>query len=176
MTPEQIEATFPLGHKLPMPIVAICDYLAQYGYPISGCFELSLIGMEDLMGWFPNRPDVYQQFLPFGRGACGDIYAIWLHGESTPDTGPIVMFGSEGELLVLAETSLEFCRLLCLGYSEVGLDAPKAIPSEYTETAKFRDFMISKFGFTLPDTAESFFARAAKTAPDFKTFVRSNQS
>ncbi len=124
MKPEQIEATFPLGHRLPEPIVAICEFLEVHGYPISGCFELSLIGMKQVRGWFRDK-EVSHQFLPFGRGACGDVYALWLHrAEVQPDSAPVVMFGSEGELLVLASSAREFCRLLCLGYAEIGLDDP----------------------------------------------------
>lgn len=176
MNPEQIEATFPLGHRLPGPIISICEFLEAHGYSISGCFELSSIGMNDLKGWFPGRPDVYQQFLPFGRGACGDIYALWLHdSEIRPDTAPVVMFGSEGELAVLASSALEFCRLLCLGYSEIGLDDPASVPCEFEETGPFRQFMMERYAFTLPETAEPIIRAAAGAAPDFAAFVRANQ-
>lgn len=176
MNPEQIEATFPLGHRLPKPIVSICEYLTAHGYPISGCFEMSKIGMDDLMGWFPNDPKTYQQFLPFGRGACGDVYAIWLHHvDISPENAPVVMFGSEGTLVVLASSPLEFCRLLCLGYSEIGLDDPTSAPGDYDETAPFRQFMIERYGFDLPATAEPIIAAATVSAPDFAAFVITNQ-
>lgn len=50
MIPERIEATFPSGHRLPEAIVALCEYLGSRGYTISGCFELSGIGMDDVRG------------------------------------------------------------------------------------------------------------------------------
>ena len=177
MKAEQIEATFPLGHRLPEPIVSICQFLETNGYPISGCFELSLIGMNDLKGWFPDRPEVYQQFLPFGRGACGDVYALWLHGSGVqPDTAPVVMFGSEGELLVLASSALEFCRLLCLGYSEIGLDDPSSAPSDFAETEPFRRYILERYSFTLPETAAPIMAAAKASAPSFADFVVANQA
>lgn len=176
MKPEQIEATFPLGHRLPEPIVAICQFLETNGYPISGRFELSLIGMEDVRGWFRDRPEVSQKFLPFGRGACGDVYALWLHSpEVQPDTAPVVMFGSEGELPVLASSALEFCRLLCLGYSEIGLDDPSSTPRDFDETEPFRQFMIGRYGYTLPETAAPIMSAAMASAPSFADFVAANQ-
>jgi hypothetical protein len=177
MTPEQIEATFPLGHHLPGPVVSICRFLEEHGYPISGCFELSSIGMDDVMGWFPGRPDAYQQFLPFGRGACGDVYALWLHSSVVqPGTAPVVMFGSEGELSVLASSPLEFCRLLCLGYSEIGLDHATSIPRDFEKTSPFRHFMIKQYAFALPETAEPIIASGIASAPDFPAFVAASQT
>jgi hypothetical protein len=176
MKPALIEATFPLGHRLPEPIVRVCEYLSTHGYPISGCFELSQIGMDDLMTWFRNDPEAYQQFLPFGRGACGDVYAIWIHDVGiSPEDAPVVMFGSEGELAVLASTPLEFIRLLCLGYSEIGLDDPASVPRDYDETAQFRQFMVQRYGFELPPNAESIITSAVASAPDFAAFVAAKQ-
>jgi hypothetical protein len=176
MKSEQIEATFPLGHRLPEPIVSICEFLETHGYPISGCFELSEIGMEDVKDWFPDKPEISSQFLPFGRGACGDVYALWLHGsEIQPDTAPVVMFGSEGELPVLASSALEFCRLLCLGYAEIGLDDPLSEPRDYAETEPFRRFMSERFGFELPENAAPIIAEAESSVPNFAAFVEANQ-
>lgn len=175
MQPTEIEATFPLGHKLPKAIVDICDYHREHGYPISGCFELSKIGMDDLKGWFPNDPATYEQFLPFGRGASGDVYALWLHDGRPPEEAPVVMFGSEGELEVLASDAVQFCRLLCLGYSEIGLDSPTAPPRDYEDTHQFRTFMIQRHGFDLPQTAEPIVASARLASPDFAAFVSARQ-
>ena len=80
MNASEIEATFPNGQRLPRPIADICIFLESNGYPISGCFELSAIGMGDLKAWFADDPSAYEQFLPFGRGACGDVYALLAHG------------------------------------------------------------------------------------------------
>ncbi|HEY1049954.1 MAG TPA: hypothetical protein VGE39_09380 [Prosthecobacter sp.] len=176
MTPAEIEATFPLGHKLPQGIRDICDYNEAHGYPISGCFELSTYGVETLKGWFHKDPTAHEQFLPFGRGACGDVYALWLHSGQDPAEAPVVMFGSEGELPVLAANAVEFCRLLCLGYREVGLHPPTAPPDEHEETAAFRDFMIQRHGFDIPPTAEPIIKEASNATPDFATFVSERQN
>ena len=175
MTPADIEATYPKGHRLPRPIVDLCSFLQHHGYPISGCFELSTIGMDDLKCWFRDDPASYEQFLPFGRGASGDVYALWLTNEFSPEHAPIVMFGSEGELEVLATDPEQFCRLLCLGYSEIGLDDPTTQPTDYDETAPFRQFMVERYGFQLPATAAPIIDAARTAFPSFKTWVESRQ-
>ncbi|GAA5136914.1 hypothetical protein GCM10023213_12770 [Prosthecobacter algae] len=175
MTSIEIEATFALGHRLPPPVVDICAFLDVQGYPISGCFELSKIGVESLKGWFRKDPLAYQSFLPFGRGACGDVYALWLTEGLSPDAAPVVMFGSEGALVVIATDAKEFCRLLCLGYSEIGLDDPASCPAAFDETEPFRRFMQARYGFQLPATAESIMSAAAGRFPAFKDWVLERQ-
>lgn len=175
MKHEIIEATLPKKYKLPEPILAICEYHEQHGYPISGCFELSDYGVETLKGWFPEDPETYEQFIPFGRGACGDVYAVWVFGPASSEESPVVMFGSEGELPVLAANPKEFCRLLCLGYSEIGLESPTSAPSDFDETRQFRDFMTARYGFTMPENASSIIDAARQASPDFEAFVTSKQ-
>lgn len=175
MKPADIEATFPHGHRLPRPIADLCDFLERNGYPISGCFELSTFGMDGLKGWFRNEHSAYEQFLPFGRGASGDIYALWLTEGLSPDHAPVVMFGSEGELEVLARNSEQFCRLLCLGYSEIGLDDPASEPADFNETAPLRSFMLERYGFQLPANAAPIIDDAKARFPTFRGWVESRQ-
>lgn len=175
MKPADIEATFPNGHRLPRPIVDICCFLQLNGYPISGCFEISNIGMDDVKAWFKDEPSSSGQFLPFGRGACGDVYALWLTDGLSPDHAPVVMFGSEGELEVLARDSEQFCRLLCLGYAEIGLNDPTAEPTDFDETEPFRRFMLERYNFELPATAAPIVDDAGGRFPSFRSWVESRR-
>lgn len=175
MTAVEIENTFPLGHRLPQPIVDICNFSEEHGYPISGCFELSEIGVESLKGWFRKEPEAYQAFLPFGRGACGDVYALWLTEELSPEHAPVVMFGSEGELVTIATDATQFCRLLCLGYSEIGLEDPSSTPADFDETAPFRRYMQERYHFELPSTAAPIMGPAAARFPNFESWVLNRQ-
>ncbi len=172
MNPAAIEATFPKGHRLPRPIVDICEYLQRHGYPISGCFELSTIGMKDLKSWFRNDPSACEEFLPFGRGASGDVYALWLTEGLLPDRAPVVMFGSEGALQVLASNPEQFCRLLCLGYSEIGLDDPASPPVDFDETEPFRRFILERYAFELPARAKPIIDEANGRFPSFEDWVK----
>jgi len=174
MISQEIEATFPNGQKLPDAIRTICQFLDSKGYPISGCFELSTIGIDDMNHWFRRTPSAVDQLLPFGRGACGDVYALWLTEGLAPVEAPVVMFGSEGELRVLACNSLEFCRLLCLGYSELGLEDHSVPGTEYVETQPFRDYMVRRYGFDLPENGAAIIRSAAARFPGFEAWVKVN--
>lgn len=171
MNPDEIEKTFPSEQKLPEPIVHICKYLSLNGYPVSGCFELSTIGMECLTDWFPRTPSALNELMPFGRGACGDIYSLWLTDNLTPEESPVVMFGSEGELVVLAINSLEFCRLLCLGYSEVGL-VDHSVPGEdFEETKPFREYFQKIYQLDIPTIGDTIIKDANSKFPAFAEWM-----
>ena len=174
MIKDKIEGTFYNGQSLPKAIAHICDYLDLNGYPISGCFELSSIGMDDLRGWFKINPKALDELLPFGRGACGDVYSLWLTNQLDPENAPVVMFGSEGELSVLSKNAKEFCMLLCLGYSELGLDDHSKVGDDYGETAGFRDYIQKIYDFKLPNTAQNNITEANTVFPAFSKWVKIN--
>ncbi len=174
MIQEKIESTIISGKKLPKPISYICKYLDENNYPISGFFELSTNGIDDMLHWFRKNPHAVDELIPFGRGACGDVYCLWLTNGLCPEDAPIVMFGSEGELLVLAKDSKEFCKLLCLGYSEVGLEDHTVAGKEFSKTEKFRDYIVGIYNFELPETGEFIIDQANKLYPYFKTWVEAN--
>ena len=94
----------------------------------------------------------------------------------SPENAPVVMFGSEGELEVLARDSEQFCRLLCLGYSEIGLDDPAAQPAEFDETEPFRRFMLERYDFQLPSTALTILDDAKARFPSFSSWVKNHPS
>jgi len=174
MIKDDIESTFYMGQVLPDPISKICEFLDKNDYPISGCFELSTIGVDDLKGWFKKTPSAVDILLPFGRGACGDVYSVWLINNLEPEEAPIVMFGSEGTLSVLAKNAKEFCKLLCLGCSEVGLDDHTLVGDDFAETKPFRDFILGKYEFELPKTGAQIIEEANQAFPEFTKWVESN--
>ena len=153
----------------------ICRFHEAHGYPISGCFEIVTRGMDGVRAWFEKSPLAQGSLMPFGVGATGDIYAIWLTNGLLPDSSPVIILGSEGELDVLAVNTREFCRLLCLGYSELGLDDIDSIPTDFDETKPFRDFMLKKYQFDLPATARPIVDEARSQFPDFKGWVAEHQ-
>lgn len=171
MIQDEIERTLPHGRRLPAALRALCQYADEHGYPISGCFELSTIGMEDLRGWFRLSPSAADDFLPFGRGATGDVYAVWLTNEPDPERAPVVMFGSEGLLRVLASDSAEFCTLLGVGYKELGNDDESAPPVENEAPRALREFLRKRFQVVPPHTGEEIVRVAAAAHPGFQSWV-----
>ena len=174
MIQEEIEKTFYNDQKLPVAIGHVCAYSDIHGYPISGCFELSTIGMDDLRGRFKTNPSALDELLPFGRGACGDVYALWLTNNLKPEAAPVVMFGSEGELLVLAKNAEEFCMLLCLGYSEIGLEDHSKPGVDFPDTEQFRNHIQGIYKFSLPKNAEGHIIEANNMFPSFSQWVEIN--
>ncbi len=170
----QIEQTLPNGHRLPKEIFAIGDFLDQNDYPISGCFELSLIGMDDLHHWFSRDPSVADNFLPFGRGATGDVFAIWLQDGLPVEGCPVVMFGSEGLLIAVSKSSRDFLRLLCLGYDEIGYCDFTQRGEEYDEAAPLRQYVDRVFGYDIPENGQGIVDAASHYNATFESFVQKN--
>jgi hypothetical protein len=172
MLADVVQSNFPDGVKLPDCLRALCDYLDARGYPLSGCFEICDWGQKDAEGWFPNDPATRRQVAIFGRGATGSSYALWLVPNADPDEAPVVLFGSEGEFIVLASNAFEFCRLLGLGYTEVESDDLSAPPAEWTETSTLRSWLAERFPIDFPATGEPIAGIARERYPDFGEWMK----
>lgn len=172
MIAEQVEAKFPPGVSMPHPIRCLCGFLDHYGYPISGCFEISTIGDDDLAFWFPNDLAMQHQFAVFGRGSTGSVYALWLRGKRDTESAPVIVLGSEGELLVLAKNSLEFCRLLGCGYDELEWDDITEQASDWHTAQPLRDWLATELSIDCPITGESIVSTAKESFTDFSEFVQ----
>ena len=172
MLADVVQSNFPERVKLPDCLRAVCDYLDAHGYPISGCFEICDWGRKDAAGWFRNDPAAQRQVAIFGRGSTGSSYALWLVPNANPDEAPIVLFGSEGEFIVLASNAFEFCRLLGLGYSEVESDDLTAPPAAWVEAAGLRNWLAERFSIDFPETGEPIARAARERHPGFGEWMR----
>ena len=167
---ERVQDGFPPGVRVPDSIATLCEYLDVHGYPLSGCFEINHIGEEDAEQWFS---DVVARRLIgfFGRGSTGSSYALWLTASPDPEEAPVVVLGSEGELLALATSPLEFCRLLGCGYDE--LDDPQldfdGVPRCWEETGRLRQWIKEKLGLDTPEVGQKIVSEAAA---DQEAFIR----
>ncbi|MBL9082813.1 MAG: hypothetical protein JNK76_13450 [Planctomycetales bacterium] len=176
MLADIVQSNFPEGVKLPDCLRALCDYLDTHGYPISGCFEICDWGRRDAEGWFPNDPVTRSQVAIFGRGSTGSSYALWLVPTSDPENAPVVLFGSEGEFLVLAPNAFEFCRLLGLGYTEVESDDLSKPPAEWNETGKLRSWLAERFAMDFPATGEKIAHEARERHTGFAKWMNDWQA
>ena len=170
MIADSVESCFPDGIRLPDAIRCICDFLDANGYPISGCFEINTRG-DDAASWFPNDTEMQRQIAVFGNGSTGSTYALWLTHSPDPANAPVVLLGSEGDLKVLAESPVEFCRLLGCGYDELEWDDLSTAPTCFDETASFREWIADKLGLDFPATGDSIAQRAAERFPGFSDWV-----
>jgi hypothetical protein len=176
MLADVVQSNFPEGVKLPDCLRAVCDYLDAHGYPLSGCFEVCDWGRKDAEGWFPNDAQTRSKVAIFGRGSTGSSYALWLVPNADPDEAPVVLFGSEGEFIVLASNAFEFCRLLGLGYDEVESDDLAAPPAEWQETAGLRNWLAARFAIDFPERGEPIAQAARERHPGFGDWMRGWQA
>lgn len=176
MLAERVESKFPPGVSMPRPIRCLCNFLDKFGYPISGCFEISTIGDDDMAAWFPNDETMQHQFAVFGRGSTGSVYALWLRGTQDAESAPVIVLGSEGKLLVLAVNSLEFCRLLGCGYNELEWDDLTQKSSEWDAAQPLRDWLADHLNVECPTTGDSIVSTAQKQYSDFPSFVQQWQN
>lgn len=175
MLAADVESKFPPNVPLPLGVRTLCDFLDQNGYPISGCFEISTIGDDDMAAWFPNDTEMQHRFAVFGRGSTGSVYALWLHDGNDPNSAPVVVLGSEGDLLVLATDCLEFCRLLGCGYDELEWD-DLTKPSPSSDAAQpLRDWLTERLNLDCPSVGSAIVSAARERYRDFGDFVRAWQ-
>ena len=173
MLSDTVESKLPTGIALPESIRFLCDYLDLHGYPLSGCFEISTIGDEDIREWFPNDPEMQQNFAVFGRGSTGSTYAIWLREGADAVESPVVVLGSEGDLMVLATNCIQFCRLLGCGYNELEWDDLTKPSTEWDETQPLRDWLTDRLKLDFPMIGAEIVSQAQQRFPDFQSFVQS---
>jgi hypothetical protein len=126
--------------------------------------------------WFPNDAATQRHVATFGKGSTGSSYALWLIPTSDPDEAPVVLFGSEGEFLVLASNAFEFCRLLGLGYDEVEYDDLAAPPAKWSETAGLRSWLAERFRIDFPATGAEIARVAGERHPGFGEWMRQWQA
>ena len=171
MLVDEIESKFPPGIQVPQSIRSLCEFIEDNGYPLSGCFELSTIGDADLQAWFPNDLAMQRQFAVFGRGSTGSVYALWLRDGRDVDNSPVIVLGSEGELLVLAVNPREFCRLLGCGYDELEWDDLSQPAAEWENTRRLREYLCERLGLSFQMTGESIVLEARDQYPDFASDI-----
>lgn len=114
----KLKRSFPLTIPFPVEINALCEWINDHSYPVSGCFELRTDDYGAITSWFGND-EASDKFAVFGASSDGGLYCLWNY----EGTFPIVYLDSEGEgNRVLAKDIKNFIRLLMIGYEEVGID------------------------------------------------------
>ena len=99
-------------------------------------------------------PDIEDRLVPFARtGGDGSHVALWLDDEGCQW---VVHLGSEGLACLLGRTSLDFLRLLAVGYEEISgdcLDAPDKAPGKPGRNAAYKAWLTERYRVAIPKTA-----------------------
>jgi hypothetical protein len=130
-------------------------------------------GNINLHYWFGhNRTDVLERLCVFAQtGAEGSMAAFWIDDEGKQ---VIVHLGSgSGSILcsVLAETPVDFIRLLAIGYDEICWDEDFAFPPNSAErdsdffvypNINFQNWVCDTFSVSIPERANDIIKHPAK--------------
>lgn len=99
-------------------------------------------------------PGIEDRLVPFARtGGDGSHVALWLDEDGRQW---VVHLGSEGFACVVGGTSLDFLRLLAVGYEEISgdcLDGPDKPPGQAGRNATYRAWLTERYRTTIPKTA-----------------------
>jgi hypothetical protein len=78
------------------------------------CFSLAIIGNAGLSSW-SSDPDFLNSFIAFANAnGSGSFYAYWVIDDNL-DNCPIVVFGDEGGIHIVAENTKQLIHLLSFG-------------------------------------------------------------
>ncbi|MFB9080539.1 hypothetical protein ACFFLS_20610 [Flavobacterium procerum] len=148
------------AYKIPEDLVKLCDFQSQYGEEtFSECFYLHSIDKTGLKTWSEDEA-FYDSFIEFARAnGSGSSYAYWLV-DSDLNKCPIVVFGDEGGIHVVAENTQKLISLLTYD-TEISVDHDKAYfykDEDYYEESEnineFRDWAKKTFNLSVIETDE----------------------
>jgi len=124
--------------------------------------------------WFGGDTDTARQFVVFGKGPDGSLYALWLYPGRTVADAPVVFLGSEGCGL-LADDLDAFLGLLAFGAGELGFAISWAGPLQPKSPAprlgEFRAWLRDSFGLVPAADPLAVVAAARTRHPDFGAWL-----
>ncbi|SFE88605.1 hypothetical protein SAMN05518672_111168 [Chitinophaga sp. CF118] len=113
MTIEEFSQIFP-DKQVPYELSMLLTFEQQYGrYMYSKGFSLSIKGGAIIAGWSKEN-DFLKRLIPFANAnEYGAVYACWDDGNNKPvNEMPVVVFGDEGGVYVMAQHIVELLQLL----------------------------------------------------------------
>lgn len=102
-------------HDVPDEIVKLLEFQNAQPGAYSRGFSLS-VDDKKLLRPFSEKREFLDALCPLGKAnATGSLYALWARGEGkSMRESPVLVFGDAGGVHVVAETPLQFLRLLSL--------------------------------------------------------------
>ncbi|MCP2025076.1 hypothetical protein L1276_000216 [Flavobacterium sp. HSC-32F16] len=139
-------------YALPEDLVKLYEFDQQYGSETySECFGLTITEDKTGIKTWSEEEEFYNSFIEFaGANGSGSSYAYWLIDKYLNNC-PIVVFGDEGGIHVVAENTRKLIHLLTLD-TEISVDFDKAYfykDDEYYEDnenkTEFHDWVKKEF-------------------------------
>lgn len=149
------------NYALPEDLVKLYEFDQQYGSETySECFGLTITEEKTGIKTWSEEAEFYNSFIEFaGANGSGSSYAYWL---IDPDLNncPIVVFGDEGGIHVVAENTRKLIHLLTLD-TEISVDFDNAYfykDEEYYDEnenkTEFHEWVKKEFNFDSIETNE----------------------
>jgi hypothetical protein len=109
-------------YKLPIDLVKLYEFQQEYGSETySECFGLTITNDKTGIKTWSEEEEFYNSFIEFsGANGSGSSYAYWLIDKDLNNC-PIVVFGDEGGIHVVAENIRRLIHLLTLD-TEISVD------------------------------------------------------
>src|SRR5262245_57914175 len=175
----ELQRNFPPGAVVPDRLSKLLEFQNRSRDWYSGYFEL--IEWEyGNAAWFDGDKAAAEQFVVFGRGQDGSLYALWLDPGRTVNDAPVVFLGSEGtDCGLLAADLDEFLGLLAVGADELGFAVSWGGAFEPEQPAprleEFRAWLRESFGINPPPDPMAVVTSARARHPDFGAWLSSWQ-
>jgi hypothetical protein len=174
MTEEEFLRNFPVGVSIPPVLRELLTFQNKELEWYSGYFRLDKWAFG-APHWFGDRKAA-EQFVVFGCGPDGSLYALWMYPSRTVENAPVVFLGSEGtDCGLIAGDLQQFLSLLAVGAGELGFEISWAEVSEQNPPAKrlqeFRDWLRTSFDITKSENPLSLVAAARAEHPDFAAWL-----
>lgn len=113
-------------YALPTDLIKLYEFEQEYGpETYSECFGLTITEDKTGIKTWSEKEEFYNSFIEFaGANGSGSSYAYWLINEDLNDC-PIVVFGDEGGIHIVAENTSKLIHLLTLD-TEISVDFDSA--------------------------------------------------
>lgn len=160
---ELLTPSLPEGFTIPEPLDRAWSWMEAQGWgrengngyfvtPYAGDRQLGPVfsPQESLVGWFEPGDPGYDQLVPIAEiSGDGGTGAIWIDGDRVRFVG----LGSDGDTFLLAESAVDFLRLIAIGHHELNTWDLESEPEEEDAVeahAAFRQWVESEFDTTVP--------------------------
>lgn len=150
---EEFSAQFG-NYALPEDLVKLYEFDQEYGSETySECFGLTITDDKTGIKTWSEEEEFYNSFIEFaGANGSGSSYAYWLIDKDLNNC-PIVVFGDEGGIHVVAENTRDLIRLMSYD-TEISVDHENAYfykDEDYYEESEnkeiYADWIKNTFGF-----------------------------
>ena len=175
MTHDELRGNFPPESEPPARLIELQVFQGSSTEWYSGRFEMSSWPYGDA-AWFDGDAEIAKQFIVFGNGPDGSLYALWVYPGRSLEDAPVVFLGSEGvDCSVVAANVTEFLALLAVGADELGFEAAWGeisrgqLPAARAD--EFRIWLEEHYGIVAPADPMAVVREARSQHPDLQVWI-----